>query len=219
MLAASGAQNYARTLMQPKFLYFDLGKVLVDFSVERMCRQMGEAADIDPALVKDAVFAGGLQGRYESGAISSREFHEGFCRATGTCPDYDALLRAGCDIFTLNLPLLPVVAQLAQAGYRMGVLSNTCEGHWEHCLGRYRVIRDCFSVYALSYEIGACKPAPAIFRAAAELAGCRPEEIFYTDDIAGHVEAARAVGFDAVQFTGAAELAAELQRRGVRFNY
>ena len=32
------------------------------------------------------------------------------------------------------------------------------------------------------------KPQPEIFRAAVERAGCRPEECFYTDDIAAYVD-------------------------------
>ena len=115
--------------------------------------------------------------------------------------------------------MLPVVSQLAAAGYRLGILSNTCEGHWEHCLRRYRILAENFSVHALSYRIGACKPDAAIFRAAAELAGCRPEKIFYIDDVAGHVAGARAAGFDAVQYTTTAELVEELRKRGVEFNY
>lgn len=205
--------------MPPRFLYFDLGKVLLDFSVEVMCRQMGEAAGIAADRVKEAVFGSGLELDYEAGLITSRQFYEGFCRRTGTCPDYDALARAGADIFTLNHSIVPVVAQLQAAGYPMGILSNTCDGHWEHCLRRFRLLREGFSVYALSYKIGCCKPDASIFLAAAKLAGCPPEEIFYTDDIAGHVEGARSAGFDALQYTGTAELVAELRKRGVGFNY
>ncbi len=60
---------------------------------------------------------------------------------------------------------------------------------------------------------------PAIFRKAAELAGCQPEEIFYTDDIPGHVAGARSVGLDAVVYTTTAELVVELRERRVDFNY
>lgn len=201
--------------MKPEFFYFDLGKVLIDFSVERMCRQMGDAAGIDPARVMEIVFAGGLEADYEAGKISSREFYERFCRQTGTSPDYDTLARAGSDIFTPNAGIMPLIAELSQSGYRLGILSNTCEGHWEYCMERYSILRECFAVYALSYRIGACKPDAAIFAKAAELAGCRPERIFYTDDLAGHVAGARAAGFDAVQYTSTPELAAELRKRGV----
>lgn len=205
--------------MQPKFLYFDLGKVLVDFSVEKMLGQMAAVAGVTAERMREAVFAGNLLNDHETGRLSSRQFHEAFCAATGTRPDFDRLIAAAAEIFTLNLPVLPIVAQLRQAGYPMGILSNTCETHWEYCLRQYRIVSEGFRVYALSYKIGAVKPDAAIFHAAAELAGYRPEEIFFVDDIAGHVAGAKAVGIDAVQFTTAEALLRELRQRGIRFNY
>ena len=206
-------------LMQPKFLYFDLGKVLVDFSVDQMLGQMGAVAGIAAEEVRAAIFGGELMQQYESGRLSERQFYEAFCTATGKRPDYDALATAASDIFTLNLPMLPLVAHLCQAGYPMGILSNTCAMHWDYCLRRYRMVAEGFTIHALSFRIGTVKPGAAIFHAAAELAGVRPEEIFFVDDIAEHVAGARAVGFDAVQFTTTAALAAELRQRGIRFNY
>ena len=205
--------------MPPKFLYFDLGKVLIDYSVERMLGQMAAVAGIAADAVREAVFAGGLMHQHETGRLSTREFYEAFCAAAGVRPDYGQLVAAAADIFEPNLTVLPLVAQLQQAGYPMGILSNTCEIHWEHCFRRYRIVADGFAVYALSHRIGALKPDAAIYCAAAELAGCAPEEIFFVDDIPGHVAGARAVGFDAVQFTTAAALADELRQRGIRFNY
>jgi FMN phosphatase YigB (HAD superfamily) len=204
--------------MTPKFIYFDLGKVLLDFSFEQMCRQMGEAAGIDSRQVQ-AVLLAGLQADYESGKLDSRGVHEVFCRQTGTRPDYEAFSRAASDIFRPIDSMLPVVVQLYQAGHRLGVLSNTCECHWNHCLRRYAMLRELFSVYALSFEIGAVKPSAAIFLKAAELAGCQPEEIFYTDDIPGNVVGATAVGFDAVVYQSTAGLVKDLRQRGVEFNY
>jgi len=203
----------------PKFLYFDLGKVLVDFSRERMYRQIGEVAGVEPAAVERVIFDGGLQQDIELGKISGRQFYDAFCGHTGKRPDYNALERAGSDIFDLNLSLLPIVSQLHQISCKLGILSNTCNSHWEHCRRRFKIIAASFSVHALSYEIGAAKPDAAIFRAAAELAGFEPQEIFFVDDMAEHVAAARAVGFDAVQYTSASRLAAQLRERGLEFNY
>jgi len=205
--------------MQQKFLYFDLGKVLVDFSVEQMLAQIAAVAGITAEAARAAAMDEGLMRQYESGRLSSRQFYEKFCVSTGRRPDYDALAAAASDIFTLKLPMLPLVAQLRQAGYPMGILSNTCEIHWQYCVSRYHIVAECFAVHALSYRIGALKPEADIFRAAAELAGVRPEEIFFVDDLAEHVGGAKAVGFDAVQFTTAEALAAELRQRGLRFNY
>ena len=204
--------------MTPMFIYFDLGKVLVDFSFERMCRQMGDMAGIEPQQVQ-AALAAGLQADYETGRLDSRAAHEVFCRRTGTRPEYEAFSRACNDIFTPIDSMLPVVAQLYRTGHRLGILSNTCQGHWNHCLRRYTMLREFFSVYALSFEIGAVKPDAAIFSKAAELAGCQPEEIFYADDMPGHVAGARSVGFDAVVYQSTRQIVEELRKRGVEINY
>ena len=119
--------------MQPKFLYFDLGKVLVDFSVEQMLRQIGAVAGID----RDAVRSGDLRRRTDAaaraGPLSSREFYEASAQPPAAGPTTRPWPAAASEIFALNLPMLPVVAQLRQAGYPMGILSNTCENHWEYC--------------------------------------------------------------------------------------
>jgi glucose-1-phosphatase len=203
----------------PKFLYFDLGKVLVDFSVERMLDQMAVVVGIPAEAVREAAFGNGLMRQHETGQLSTREFYEAFCQATATRADFGRLVAAAADIFELNLSMIPLVTQLRQAGYRTGILSNTCETHWEHCFRRYRIVHDGFGVFALSHRIGALKPDAAIYHAAAEMAGCAPEEIFFVDDLHGHVAGARAVGFDAMPFTTAAALADELRQRGIRFNY
>jgi glucose-1-phosphatase len=203
----------------PKFLYFDLGMVLLRFDVDVMCRQMGDACGIGAALVYQTLMKGPLQKDYECGRITSREFHEAFCRDTKTQSQFDSLVCAGSDIFELNESMIPVVAHLYRAGYRMGILSNTCDSHWEHCLRRFAILGELFEVHALSYKIRAAKPDRAIFEAAARLAGAAPDEIFFTDDIAGHIAGARGAGFDAVQYTSTPQLAADLRSRGVRFNY
>jgi len=207
-------------LKQARFLYFDLGNVLLKFDHRLACRQMGEVADVPADVVWEVVFAGDLELRYEAGEIGDREFYEIFCRETSSRPDFDALLHAGSEIFEPNVSIFPVVAALMQAGYRLGILSNTCPGHWNYCSrGRYSLLNKGFEVFALSYELGACKPSPKIFRAAAELVGVPPEEIFFVDDIPGHVAAARQFGIDAVQYTTTARLVADLRARGLEFNY
>ncbi len=198
-----------------RFLYFDLGNVLANFTVERMLRQVGEAAGVDAERVREVVFDAGLQTDFETGRVTSQQFYEHFCLETGTRPDYQTLEFAASDIFELNVPIVPVLVGLAQAGWPMGILSNTCEVHWEHCLRRFAILPSLFGKYALSYRIGAMKPEADIFLAAAELAGCRPEEIFYLDDLPQHVEGAKAVGFDAAQYVGTPQLRAELRRRAI----
>jgi len=116
-------------------------------------------------------------------------------------------------IFTDTLVPESLLETLA-ARYRLVLLSNTNAIHFPWIRERYPLLRH-FHDLVLSYEVKAMKPDPEIYRAAVAKAGCRPEECFYTDDIAQFVEGARAVGIDAVQFVDAAQLERELRARGI----
>lgn len=204
----------------PKFIYLDLGNVLLFFDHHQAARQMAEAAGVDAQRVWEVVFASGLNDRYDAGQVTTEDFYETFCRETGARPDFDRLSLAASDIFRVNAPMKAVLAQLAAAGHRLGLLSNTCPIHWDYFAdGRYAMIPDVFEAVALSFRLKLTKPDRAIFDRAAQLAGVEPQEIFYTDDMAGHVAGARAAGWDAVQYSGTPALVEQLRRRGVRFNY
>jgi putative hydrolase of the HAD superfamily len=202
------------------FIYFDMGNVLLLFDHLLGCSQMSAVSGVPAEQVRSTLFDTGLELRYEAGELSTREFYDAFCEQTGAKPDYQALLRAAGDIFTVNASIIPVVGGLRAAGYRLGLLSNTCEAHWQYIQQyRYSVISEVFDVITLSYEVQAMKPDRKIFIAAAEKAGVPPEEIFFTDDVAGHVAGARAAGFDAEQYTTTPELVRQLRKRGLQFNY
>jgi len=85
------------------------------------------------------------------------------------------------------------------ARYRLVLLSNTNAIHFPSDPRELPLLRH-FHDWILSYEVHAMKPRREIFQAALERCGCRPEECFYTDDIAAYIEAAQRLGIDAVQF-------------------
>ena len=89
-------------MQKPRFLYFDLGNVLLNFDHHLAARQMAQVAGLTEQRVWDLVFAGNLEARYESGEVGDREFYEIFCRETDSRPDFDALLLAGSEIFTIR---------------------------------------------------------------------------------------------------------------------
>ncbi len=104
--------------------------------------------------VWDLLFASGLQERYEQGEITSREFYDAFCSRSATHPDYDTFHLANSQIFELNVPIVPIVGHLKAAGYPLGILSNTCESHWQHVSdGRFCVISSFFPTLVLSYQL------------------------------------------------------------------
>jgi putative hydrolase of the HAD superfamily len=205
--------------MPPRFIYFDLGRVLVDFDVANMCQRVADVAGATPKAVSEAIFDNGLQHQYELGEISTKDFYEAFCQRTGTRPEFDALLEAASDIFELIPSMVPVVQSLHQAGHRLGILSNTCEAHFELCARKFPEVMELFEVYALSYQLRAFKPDPAIYLGAANLAGVSPQEIFFMDDFPEHVAAAQAAGFDAVHFTSPAKLIDDFRARGLEVSH
>ena len=204
--------------MPIKFLYFDLGKVLVDFDIQRMLDQIAEVAGINADQVRRVLFDDHLQDEFELGRLTDEEFYEEFCRRTNTRADFQAWAVAASDFFELNTSILPILASLQSTRHRLGVLSNTCRLHWQHCADRYRVIAETFPVYVLSCDIGAAKPDPVIYRVAAQRAGVDPGEIFFVDDLEDNVNGANAAGFDAVQYLSVPQLADDLRGRGIPLN-
>lgn len=212
-------------LRTPKFIYFDLGNVLLHFDHAIMCRQMAEVAstsqrEVTAQHVREVVFESKLEDAFETGELSGEAFHARFCEATQTSPSVAALEQAASDIFWPNHSILPVLGALIGARAPIGILSNINVWHWQFISnGRYRLIPGAFAAAALSFQIHAMKPSAAIYARAADLAGFAPEEIFYVDDLADNVVAARQAGFDSVQYTSTHDLASELRRRGVGMNY
>lgn len=219
MLESRATKTAYMPASPPSFIYFDLGNVLLLFDHDIACRQMAQLADVTPNQIREIIFETDLQWRYERGEISTREFYEVFCERTGSRPDLAELQRAASDMFELNVPMIPILSHLKLAGYRIGILSNTCDAHWQFVTdGRYAFIDQYFDEFALSFEIGSMKPEPEIYEAAARKAAVAPEEIFFVDDREENVAGACQAGFDAVRYTSTTELLIQTRLRHLRFN-
>ncbi|MEX2027525.1 MAG: HAD family phosphatase [Pirellulaceae bacterium] len=205
--------------MPIRFLYFDMGNVLLSFSHQRAAAQMAAVAGITVERTWEIVFDAGLQWEYERGAINCGQFYHLFCLETGCRPDPEALDQAGSAIFELLPRIVPILAALRRSGYRLGVLSNTSPSHWRYVTSRFPFLREFFEIHALSYEAGAMKANAAIYEAAERMAAARGREIFFTDDREENVAAARSRGWEAELFTSPLELVSALSARGIAIPY
>jgi putative hydrolase of the HAD superfamily len=92
----------------------------------------------------------------------------------------------------------PTVAALSQRGLKLGVISN-----WDDRLRpllKSLQLGDRFEIIVVSCEVGASKPAPAIFKVAVEKLGVPAAAILHVgDSLELDVEGARAAGLNAVQ--------------------
>jgi putative hydrolase of the HAD superfamily len=197
-----------------KAVLFDLGKVLVHFDFKRAYCELEPMCGYGAAEIPRRLAATGLVERLETGMIEPRPFVSAVSEALALRIGYDEFCRVFSCIFGEVLIPESLLEQLKQR-YRLVLLSNTNALHFELLRDKYAHMLRHFDRLILSHEVRAMKPDPAIYRAAVEAAGCRPEECFYTDDIAKFVEAAREFGIDAVQFESSTQLEGELIKRGM----
>ncbi len=195
-------------------LLFDLGDVLIGLDFDRAYRAAARVSPYSENEIRDRLRDLELARPYECGQIDSREFYVRCRQGLRLQIDYEGFEALWGDMFAAK-PLLDVrwLKALAER-YRMVLLSNTNELHFEWIRGRYTIIQP-FHVATLSYQVGSMKPEAAIYRAAIEAAGCAPEECFFTDDKLENIEAARALGIQAEVFSGAANLRRALREAGV----
>lgn len=207
--------------MQTRFVFFDLGNVLLRFSLEKMGRQGAELTGCTPEAILDAVFGDGMYRRVECGYISEEEFYEEFRRKTGTNPDPIRLSEALSDIFTVVDETQLLVHRLASEGFPRGVLSNTGTVHWNYCCREFPFLLNCFPKnHVLSFRVGAMKPDRAIYEAAwntakQDVPDIEPGEILFIDDVEKNVAGAGDYGLDAVQFVSKEQLAEAIESRGL----
>ena len=199
-----------------KAVIFDLGRVLVNFDFKRGYRALEGHCPYAAAEIPKRLSTGNLVERFETGLIEPRDFVAEMSGVLGLTMDYDEFCGIWTSIFTETLVPEGMLAGLAER-YRLVLLSNTNAIHFEGLRETHRHLLRHFDSLVLSYDVKAMKPQAEIFQAAIDRAGCRPEECFYTDDIAVYVEAAKSLGIDAVQFESLEQLHRELRARGIRW--
>lgn len=207
--------------MTTRFVFFDLGNVLLRFSVEQLGRQGAELLGIPAEDVIGAVYGDGMMQKIECDGISDDEFYELFCEKVGKRPPKDSLATALNDIFSVLDETQCFVRHFAQNEFPRGILSNVGTAHWNFCTKTFPFLLDYFPEnHVLSYRVGAMKPSSKIYGAALQTArnqipDIQPEEILFIDDLPANVLGAQEFGLDAVPFINADQLGKELERRGL----
>jgi len=199
-----------------KTVIFDLGKVIVPFDFSRGYAAMAPLCSCPAEEIPRRIGTTDLVQRFETGQVAPEDFVRQLSGLLGFQVTYAEFCEAWSSIF-LPETLVPesMVAGL-RGRYRVLLLSNTNAIHFAMIRDNYPIIRH-FDGCILSYEVGAMKPSPKIYHEAIARARCRPEEIFFTDDIPVYVEAARREGIDAVPFESLGQLERELRARGIEW--
>jgi glucose-1-phosphatase len=195
-------------------VYFDLGKVIVDFDHSRAAQEL---LKVTPLSLKEvmAVFSDGeLVSEYETGRLSSQEHYRKVCRRLRMEVSIEKFRELWGSMF-LPDPLLSESFLLAlKQHYRLMLLSNTNEIHFDFVTQHYPILR-VIEEHLLSYRAGCMKPEARIFELAIKKAGVAPENILFTDDRQENIEAAQRAGIQALLFQSETQLKRDMLSRGM----
>ncbi|MBE3135826.1 MAG: HAD family hydrolase [Thermoplasmata archaeon] len=88
---------------------------------------------------------------------------------------------------------LPVLHQLKQLGFKLGVITD-CDSNVAKGVLRKHDLMDLFTVKVISEEMRIYKPHPRLFKEAIKLAQCTPEEGVYAGDSEIDIKGAKEIG-------------------------
>lgn len=192
---------------------FDLGNVLVAADHLRFCRPLAALAGLTPEEVYARIFASDLEPGYDTGRLSSEEFHRRVLDLFGLTLPYPRFCELWNGIFAPLEDMEQTVARLA-ATYPLYLVSNTNPLHFQYIKQHYPLLRR-FRRLILSYEVRSRKPEHGIFQTLIQALAVPPERCLFTDDKLLFVDAARSHGLTAWHFTTPGDFKERLSREGL----
>ncbi len=204
-----------------KDIIFDLGGVLLDIDLPYCMRSvqalgvyfsamsaqtsssLAETQGTKPAVMGEGIVANGALHLYQIGEISTEDFLSGIhrlCRPGTTRQQVIDAWNTCC----IGIPSyrLEKIQQLRQQGYRISMLSNTNDAHWQdivsRCFGGQHIVNQLFDHVFLSQEMHLAKPNDDIYLKVLKDLQAKAEECLFIDDSTPNVEAAAALGFHTI---------------------
>jgi HAD superfamily hydrolase (TIGR01509 family) len=175
---------------------FDLGKVLLDFDYRFAADQIARHSRASTEDLIRLLFDTPLLHRYESGQIDTPVFFEEFRVAAGFKAGFDLFARHFTGIFRPIPAMIRLHNQLRAAGVPTALLSNTNELQFQHIRQQHPFLAG-FDPIVLSYEHGAMKPDPALYRVVESRTGHTGPNLVFLDDRPENVQAALSLGWRA----------------------
>ena len=196
-----------------KAVVFDFGNVICAFDNDIFLRKLLPHTDMSFEDLKEGIFDSDLHRRYESGLVSSGEFRREVVRKGRLSISREAFFEAFNGIFT-PIPSTSGLIRSLKGKYRLGLLSNTNEWHYEHYIKKVEIF-PLFDSVTLSFDVKEMKPSEGIYRDALAKLRAVPEESVYIDDIEAYAEGARRVGMKGVRYVSHESLLESLRALGV----
>lgn len=158
----------------------------------------------------------GFYPAYTVGNLTTEEFLDTFAQ-TYNIPRFEITEAVFTESFKKSLSPMPgmegILKKLSDTGIKIAMLSDTAEMFAD--ARRTWLFSEYFDHIFMSFEIGYKKPDPHAYQTVIDYYAVQPKQIFFIDDIAGNVDAAKQLGLDGAVFTDSEQLARDLQQAGI----
>jgi putative hydrolase of the HAD superfamily len=201
---------------------FDFGGVLFDWHPPSLLQREL------PHLVTDEASAahwvaqifqsyGGDWGEFDRGTVDPAALVQRIAARTGlAAADVQRVVDGVPRELQPKAGTVALLRRLHDAGHGLYYLSNMPEPYAVHLENTHDFL-GLFDAGVFSSRVQHNKPAREIFEIAARRFGHPPQRLVFLDDNLPNVEAARALGWNALHFTSAERAAQELQAAGLKF--
>jgi len=176
-------------------IVFDIGWVLLHLDYSPLTTYLKEhGADI--SSMRDVTSRIGLE-RHESGTLAGEELLANLARLGSRPMSLSELRQRWLNMFEPQEPMLALARALA-ARYRVHLLSNVGELHWDYMSQEYGLDRIGHGALT-SYAAGVMKPHTRIYAEAERRFGLEPAATVFIDDLPDNVSAARSRGWHGIE--------------------
>jgi len=192
-----------------KVILFDLGRVLMHIDFDAFPNSLGlftqeQRLQYDQTKIQKSVC------EYETGKITTEEFCDSLYEIFQKKFSREKLLNSFDNIILAdNQEIIPFVKKV-QVQYRLAVLSNTCQSHWEKVLRISSLIK-IFPDLFTSFQLGAMKPDRIVFEKVCASLNVSMHEVLFIDDLKENVDGAISLGMKGIVFTNAEQLQNDFQ--------
>ncbi len=193
---------------------FDLGGVVCRYDPAKRLALLAEDCGLEPEEVHRRVWASQLNTDFELGRHSTSEWFGLVRAALGLRMDDERLLEVMLTALTIDPEVLALVDRL-RPRVRTAMLTDNPSLLLEALPTHFPEIAPRFDPFLISCELGMMKPSREIFEAALARLEELASSVLFVDDTEANVLGAQACGIEAVRFTSAEALRADLVRYGV----
>lgn len=198
-------------------IIFDIGRVLIRVDISRAMGGLASGLSLTPEEVWSAIRNDPHWLDWQEGRISPRDWHLHLTKRLGASLTFEQFSEVWNRALDPNPIHSESFLESLSKNYRLALLSNTDPIHMSHEEARFPFFRF-FPIRVYSYDVGASKPDPLIYRKALQACKVRAEEAVYIDDIAEYAEAAARLGMTGIVFLSPEQLQSELRGLGIQID-